>query len=224
MPSLLRDTDPNKLFANGLELAKVQAVGPILGSEARPIPDVQQLLYRTLVERSVDDNRSSSGELRSIPIHNLVLALVGGSTFDPDPTQTKTDTPRDSIFVQFVSALKDECEAIKSNSSRERNNAFVGIFVQQEFSRCLWAIRFACTNRRLFITDTGHIGLGPQSSRESDSICVLSGSRMPMILRPAAADFEVVGPGYIDDMMQGEVAASISEEQIQPQLTEFVLR
>jgi len=98
-------------------------------------------------------------------------------------------------------------------------------------ARCVAARRcavacagYACTNRRLFTTQGGQIGLGlgPQASQEGDVVCVLAGSRMPMVLRPAATGFRVVGPCYMHGIMQGEAAAMMAEGRIDQE--QFVLR
>lgn len=63
----------------------------------------------------------------------------------------------------------------------------------------------AARGRRLFITANGHLGLGPESIRNGDSVYVLGGSTMPLILRPAGDSRNVlVGPSYIDDLMDGQ--------------------
>lgn len=81
------------------------------------------------------------------------------------------------------------------------------------FSHC-------CNNRRLFITEDEHIGLGPSSCRNGDLVCVLLGSAVPSILRPTTTShnpsqrqlriehtehaqcFGYVGQAYVHDLMR----------------------
>jgi hypothetical protein len=63
--------------------------------------------------------------------------------------------------------------------------------------------------RRLFLTSRGLLGLGPQSLQKSDSIWLLPGSRVPLILRSLGNGHHmVVGETYIHGIMHGEALDS----------------
>ncbi|KAK0671430.1 heterokaryon incompatibility protein-domain-containing protein [Cercophora samala] len=47
-----------------------------------------------------------------------------------------------------------------------------------------YAVRFACSDRKFFITEKGYIGTGPRGVHRGDKVFVVSGSRVPLILRP----------------------------------------
>lgn len=67
------------------------------------------------------------------------------------------------------------------------------------------AVHRSTKNRRIFITDEGHIGLAPLDTKAGDSLVVLFGSRFPIILRPAADQtWVVVGHCYAHGLMDGE--------------------
>lgn len=57
-----------------------------------------------------------------------------------------------------------------------------------------------------FITEDGHIGLGPKSTRPGDEICTLLGCQIPMILRKLShsSSYEIVGETYVRGIMSGE--------------------
>ncbi|RDW73263.1 hypothetical protein BP6252_07170 [Coleophoma cylindrospora] len=61
-------------------------------------------------------------------------------------------------------------------------------------------------SRRLFLSDQGHIGLGPEIIVPGDVCCVISGANVPYIVRPlgSAANL-LVGECYVQDIMHGEV-------------------
>lgn len=89
-------------------------------------------------------------------------------------------------------------------------------------SRVLTSIRVATSNRRLFITDSGKVGLGPAKMKVSDSVFVLLGGKTPFVLRDAGKDggsassqlhalitanraaHRVIGDCYVHRMMDGE--------------------
>ncbi|KAI1380622.1 HET-domain-containing protein [Hypoxylon crocopeplum] len=70
-------------------------------------------------------------------------------------------------------------------------------------------------NLRIFRTARGHLGCGTLSCRDGDSIWIVQGSRVPLILRPAQkADsqaYHLVGGTYLHGFMQGEALLNGSE-------------
>lgn len=148
---VLGSINEDLLMANGLKVGTLDAVGPVLGNESQSIPWVQQLLHRTLTQRFVQGGRNA-GSLHSFTTYDLALTLVGGSTFDPSPAQKGECQPVASIFNEFIAALDAACQANSANSSDDGSYAFANTLEKGRFARCAWAIRYACTNRRLFTT------------------------------------------------------------------------
>lgn len=64
--------------------------------------------------------------------------------------------------------------------------------------------------RRLFLTAAGHVGLGPCETAAGDSVCVVGGCSMPLVLRSGDGQYDVlVGPCYVDDIMDGEAVNAV---------------
>jgi hypothetical protein len=59
--------------------------------------------------------------------------------------------------------------------------------------------------RIFFVTSNGYIGTGPPSMLVMDKVAVLSGLRIPLILREVGPHHKVVGAAYVHGIMQGEV-------------------
>lgn len=68
-------------------------------------------------------------------------------------------------------------------------------------------------NRRVVVTNLGHIGLGPTRAKRGDIVCVLFGCSVPVVLRRLessdpleqnASTFQFVGECYLDGFMGGE--------------------
>lgn len=75
-----------------------------------------------------------------------------------------------------------------------------------------------CECRRLFLTMNGYLGLGPDTLREGDVLCVLGGGDMPFILRPMKQQdsFErqylFIGECYVEGLMQGQAVKHLDTE------------
>ncbi|OAP65386.1 hypothetical protein AYL99_01358 [Fonsecaea erecta] len=60
--------------------------------------------------------------------------------------------------------------------------------------------------RLLFVTETGHLGLGPEDARLGDQVVVLPGADVPFVLRSVgggAGEYRVVGECYVHGFMDG---------------------
>ncbi|KAJ9635416.1 hypothetical protein H2199_008419 [Coniosporium tulheliwenetii] len=69
------------------------------------------------------------------------------------------------------------------------------------------AISRSALHRRLFVTEYGRLGLGPQSMQPSDQVWLICGARMLFVLRPTSDEgcFTLVGETYVHGCMNGEV-------------------
>lgn len=74
------------------------------------------------------------------------------------------------------------------------------------------SFRIAGIDRRLFATDRGYIGLGPPEMQDGDHVYILSGGKVPYILRPVSGPrlrtLELVGDCYLHGIMYGEAAGT----------------
>lgn len=174
-----------------------------------------------LVKRSFPGDLGSEA-LAKLQLLDLGLVLVGGSTFDPRPTEIRSGQA--DVFQEFIEAISKHAESIKGGGV-EKPRPFAELKVILEdpiFRRCVWAIRYACWNRRPFTTMNGYVGLGPQAMRNSDCLVVLSGSRMPVVLRQSGTEWNVLGPCYANGIMYGEAAGECLE--LTDKISTFQLR
>ena len=63
---------------------------------------------------------------------------------------------------------------------------------------------FLCVKKRVFCTNEGLIGLGPQLISDNDFVCILHGSKVPCILRKQGNDWKVIGQCFYEKGMHGE--------------------
>jgi hypothetical protein len=79
----------------------------------------------------------------------------------------------------------------------------------KEVKTCNWrkwerAARDTCWNRTIFTTNKGYIGVGPKFLLIGDLVCVLSGGRVPFILRRKGDIFQLIGECYVHGIMSGQ--------------------
>lgn len=63
---------------------------------------------------------------------------------------------------------------------------------------------FLCVKKRVFCTNEGLIGLGPQLISDNDFVCILHGSKVPCIMRKQGNDWKVIGLCFYEEGMHGE--------------------
>lgn len=60
--------------------------------------------------------------------------------------------------------------------------------------------------RRLFITHKGYVGIGPDVVRKEDICCIISGCRVPCVLRSTGrGSYLLVGETFVQGAMSGEL-------------------
>lgn len=58
------------------------------------------------------------------------------------------------------------------------------------------------TNRRIFVTSNGYIGLGTRDTQPGDTACILEGGLKPYVLRGQSDHWLMVGECYVHGVMQ----------------------
>jgi hypothetical protein len=195
-------TDADVLSVQGLVVDSVNAIGSVFRPEHfDDVEGIRAIVHKVLICRSLKGGHANEA-LARLSLLDLGLVIVGGSCFDPQPTQGDMD--QGDIFAQF---LQDISKISGESQDSENDYDFAKLKSTLEnptFSRCVWAIKYACLNRRLFTTANGNVGLGPQAIREGDSLCILSDSRLPIMLRQSDTEWNVIGPCFVYGVMHGE--------------------
>ena len=77
----------------------------------------------------------------------------------------------------------------------------------KEASTYFEAVYHSASNRRGFVTNTRHFGLGPSLTQPEDVVVILFGCQYPRVLRPIDIlhdTYEFIGNCFISEIMQGE--------------------
>ena len=76
--------------------------------------------------------------------------------------------------------------------------------------------------RRFFTTFRGWFGLGTTDCTTGDTVAILYGYSMPVILRPLQNEYTFVGSAYVHRIMNGEALDKYGREETPS--VDFVLR
>jgi hypothetical protein len=72
--------------------------------------------------------------------------------------------------------------------------------------------------RRLFVTNGGYIGLAPPSAQLGDEVVLLSGGRVPFVVRKRNLNiqecYSIVGEAYVHGIMDGELLGTVDGEWV----------
>lgn len=69
--------------------------------------------------------------------------------------------------------------------------------------------------RRMMETGKGYIGMAHAQSQVGDSIVLLAGASVPIILRPCEGGYRVIGVAYVHGIMDGEIWDAQDEIKMQ---------
>lgn len=70
--------------------------------------------------------------------------------------------------------------------------------------------------RRLFVSNLSFLGLGPSDSEIGDEVCLLTGSRVPFVIRRLeSGEYRVVGECFVFGIMDNEVLDGSSELELE---------
>jgi hypothetical protein len=77
------------------------------------------------------------------------------------------------------------------------------------------------SGRCIFITTDRRVGLGPANLQRGDTITIMFGSGLPLVLRQSSKNYRFVGPAYVHGAMHGEIVDGREADSMQVQ--EFTL-
>lgn len=77
-------------------------------------------------------------------------------------------------------------------------------------------------HKSFFLTNSGYMGLGPESIQNGDLICIVFGCPIPLLLRKTGDFYLLVGEIYVYGMMRGEMIVELEAGKLTEH--EFVIK
>jgi hypothetical protein len=144
-------------------------------------------------------NLSAPEQIRYTRERVLKVLLADGALLHETPEFSQGVYLSDPELAELALAYRHFDSPDPFDSSR---------FILTSYARNIHTIRSLsriAVNRRLFVGQDGKLGLGHHSVENGDLICILHGSRTPVILRPRGDGwYETKGQCYFEDAMHGD--------------------
>jgi hypothetical protein len=135
-----------------------------------------------------------------------------------------SSTPGPEIDEEEINKILEDFDSLMDFTARESvHDRQDWTEFTQIFTRCLRSLSFIL-DRRIGLTKNLLLGVVPPGTRPGDHVSVISGSKVPFIIRRTPRSiwlntnsegpvFEIVGPCYIDGIMNGELKDQALEFQ-----------
>ncbi len=191
--------DLRTMTAQGLLVSKISVLGTHLGNDGhtKETPATQKRMF-TLFKEWWPLAKSHTPEFTPNSEHRVDAFWRTISTDMNSFCQKATKSEESAKFPSRMASWDPTAPDSAPGSAPQQFMDFLASFQQ------------ATRNRRFFITEEGHMGLGPRLTKPGDLVCVLLGSRVPFILR-AVDDYHVlVGECYCHGLMEGEAVQSLN--------------
>lgn len=155
---------------------------------------------------------SADGCMSTKSVHNRVLALYLGedqATMGVSSTIDHLLAWRESLRkTRDCSSMEDMLELFLGVPGASDTIPWPGLPVTG-YEAYYWP-RFHLTRGTVmggasaFVTRAGYFASGPKTVRAGDVVCVLFGCDTPVVLRPVGNQYALVGPCYVEGLMDGE--------------------
>ncbi|KAH7483825.1 hypothetical protein FOMA001_g7271 [Fusarium oxysporum f. sp. matthiolae] len=163
----------------------------------------QMTNYQSLVDR---DGDKACDILPSIEWIKQMLQKLGHSPPDSQLSSIFSYMASTSSITGFSSDLNLEWT---STVAKELADTF------SQASQYASLLGTYAGQRRVFLTDKGHLGLAFSSALEGDSVWVVSSCPVPLVLRPRDdGTYQLVGDSYVHGIMKGEAVKDNGWEEI----------
>lgn len=162
------------------------------------------------------------------PLMSLANSTLEAAALIPSLEETLERKDRYAYLAEEREKVADsETGFLVDEAANAKFNDFEDEMAREEAIIVPYGRRLTLTMvaRRIFRTDNGLLGLGPQSLRPGDHIFVLLGARVPFVLRPldlpgdGSSYYTLVGEAYVHGIMQGEALDRGDPKMMNVQIT-----
>ena len=227
--------EPNSLKIDGFYVDRVRAVSEVIQTdytEAVPVVACWRQLFDHLPLFPCDKYYRNGEPLDVAFCSTLAGGILGPLTaklFQGDDTGKSLET----IVPRFTQLSIANTAAYLAREASTRGdplgNGLLSLRAQaatasaEDYEKSVSSIAYG---RRIYMTQSGTLGLGPRMMQEGDEVCVLFGGRVPFLLRRKPDHHLFVGESYLHDhdLMWGRVTEAIKRGRSPIPVTTFDIR
>ncbi len=134
---------------------------------------------------------------RGFKIEGFWRALIGERKKGDFPGPEQYGTPFEGYLAHARTHQQGYTQTLDTRR-RQDSSSITNPLVKQA------TLGYVAPHRKFFTTTKGLIGLGPRSMRAGDIICIMSGGRVPYVLRDERNHHRLIGEAYVHGLMEGQ--------------------
>ena len=145
-------------------------------------------------------------EIQRLAPHDVLRDYIGGGSFITAYCNTLCANHFDDRYLPpswKMPTFQQSLEALSAILHTEKVE-IPNLGLDNGIEKFLGTAWNHCSEKSFVKTKEGYIGIMPRNSLPGDLVCVLLGCQMPMLLRQTNSQYRVVGPCYVDGLMNGE--------------------
>jgi len=195
------DEDSTTLTAGGKRIGKAASLGNPLSydkaslisrdEQFRPVLDDWDRLLSFEIERRTDSRRDTM-------LNAYWKTLIAGAT---DRCE-EVDDEYGRYFIDWYSNYRTAILELASAAVASKPSGLSPDEGALLYNKC---VRDAALGRRFGFTDGGYMGLFPSGTRAMDSVVLLSGCWLPVVIRYHSGHYEFVGTCFIQGINLDEI-------------------
>ncbi|KAF2260072.1 hypothetical protein CC78DRAFT_620568 [Lojkania enalia] len=163
-----------------------------------------EIFYMNILNSYVPENQRPEKwtVFRAFPTWKTLIALRSGDNLQTVYKKAQTMLNYWSVKADFIALL-----GFSADDEEWEDEIKIRLILKvysQNVARFQHDIALVTYQRTIFTTRDGYIGIGPRWAKPNDSIALISGSKLPFVVRRVGRNFQLIGPAYINGIMKGE--------------------
>lgn len=189
------------------------------------VSNIETLLLNTIAEHPNNKLLADQHPSKSDALWRTLVA---------DKQLTRLSSPAPSVYGEQFSTLRSRSEVPETFLSDHPTTSEVEIGKRKEVytQPFVFEVQATMSDQRFFITERGHIGIGPRHLMVNDLVVIFWGSDMPCLLREAEVGEvrvervgRLLGGAFIHGVMHPEAFYGVeNQEELQERSEVFLLR
>jgi len=173
----------------GKVVGRVTGVSEVTHDATLSVPQAWKL------EEVVESLVSQSTSFSETPLRKRVLVVLMAQ----DTNLFKSGLDRESVLEEMLRVYQNYERIVNKDTTLDNFSRLNTVADKLTRNAGL------CTNKKVFCSEDSRIGFGPRLVNIDDSVFILHGSRVPVILRRQRKGYSVVGQCYYEDWMYGDL-------------------